>query len=207
MGAGHAEAFADTTFAFRHFALARKPAAFALDPVEAFRQAVAVHHQVILGERRRAKKISAAHRERIEVERVRHLIEQALEGEADIDGAVAAERAAWRRVGQHPLAQIFDVVEIVDRVQHRAGIENGDDAIARVRAAALDAFAFDASDDTVLAHADLELDVGLRPAAMGDEGFFAADHDAYAAAGLAGEERCDQLDIERLGAAAKTAAD
>ena len=74
-------------------------------------------------------------------------------------------------------------------------------------AAALDAFAFDAGDDAVLAHADLELDVGLRPAAMGDEGFLAVDHDAHAAADLAGEQRGDQLDIERLGAAAKTAAD
>ena len=136
-----------------------------------------------------------------------HLVEQALEGEADIDGAVAAERAARRRVGQHPLAEIFDVVEIVDRVQHRAGIEDGHDAVARMGAAALDAFAFDAGDGAVLAHADLELDVGLRPAAMGDEGLLAVDHDAHAAADLAGEERRDQLDIERLGAAAETAAD
>ena len=196
-----------TSFTLRQLAFARVPAALALDPIEAFRQAVAVHHQVVLRERRRAQQIGAAHRERIEAERARHVIEQAFEGEADIDGAVAAERAAWRRVGQHPLAQIFDVVEIVDRVQHRAGIEDGHDAIARVRAAALDAFAFDAGDGTVLAHADLELDVGLRPAAMGDEGLLAVDHDAHAAADLARQQRGDQLDIERLGAAAKTAAD
>ena len=138
---------------------------------------------------------------------MRHLVEQALEGEADIDGAVAAERAARRRVGQHALAEIFHVVEIVDRVQHRAGIEDGDDAVARMGAAALDAFAFDAGDAAVLAHADLELDVGLRPAAMGDEGLLAVDHDAHAAADLAGEQRRDQFDIERLGAAAEAAAD
>ena len=211
MRAGHAKTFTDMAFAYAialgHFAFARVPAALALDPVETFRQAVAVHHQIVLRERRCAKKISAAHRERIEAERVRHLVEQALEGEADIDGAVAAEGAAWRRVGQHALAQIFDVVEIVDRVQHRAGIKDGDNAIARMGAAALDAFAFDAGDLAVLAHADLELDIGLRPAAMGDEGLLAVDHDADAAAGLAGEERCDQFDIERLGAAAETAAD
>ena len=74
-------------------------------------------------------------------------------------------------------------------------------------AAALDAFAFDAGDAAVLAHADLEPDVGLRPAAMGDEGLLAIDHDAHAAAGLAREQRGDQFDIERLGAAAETAAD
>jgi len=74
-------------------------------------------------------------------------------------------------------------------------------------AAALDAFAGDAGDAAVLRHADLELDIGLRPAAMGDEGFLAVDHDAHAAADLARQQRGDQLDIERLGAAAETAAD
>src|ERR1700685_2768909 len=103
MRASHTEAFADTV-ALCELALARVPAALALDPVEAFEQAVAVHHQVVLRECRRAKKICTPHREWIEPERARHLIEQAFEGKADIDGAVAAECAAWRRVGQHPLA-------------------------------------------------------------------------------------------------------
>src|SRR5579862_4729473 len=186
MRAGHAKAFTDMTLtnpvALRHFAFARLPAALALDPIKTFRQAVAVHHQVVLRERRRAEKICTAHGKWIEIERARHLVEQAFEGEADIDGAVAAERAAWRRVGQHPLAQIFDVVEIVDLFQAEDGIRDSHHAIARMGAAALDAFAFDAGDDAVLAHADLELDVGLRPAAMGDEGLLAVDHDAHAAA-------------------------
>ncbi len=76
-----------------------------------------------------------------------------------------------------------------------------------MRAAALDRFAFDAGDAAVLLHADLELDVGLRPAAMGDEGFLAVDDGAHDAAGLAGEQRGDQFDIQRLGAAAEAAAD
>ena len=54
---------------------------------------------------------------------------------------------------------------------------------------------------------DLEPDVGLRPAAMGDEGLLAVDHQPHAALGLAREQRRDQLDIERLGAAAEAAAD
>ena len=59
----------------------------------------------------------------------------------------------------------------------------------------------------VLAHADLEPDVGLGPAAVGDEGLLAVDHDAHAAADLARQQRRDQLDVERLGAAAEAAAD
>ena len=42
---------------------------------------------------------------------------------------------------------------------------------------------------------------------MGDEGLFAGGHQAHAAAGLAREQRRDQLDVERLGAAAEAAAD
>ena len=76
-----------------------------------------------------------------------------------------------------------------------------------MRAAALDAFAFDGGDAAVLAHAELEPDIGFRPAAMGDEGLLAVDHHAHAAAGLARQKRGDQLDIERLGAAAEAAAD
>ena len=145
--AGKAEAFARMAVRpLPQLALARVPAALALDPVDAFGQAVAVHHQVVVGEGRRAQQIGAPHGERIEAELARHLVEQALEGEAHVDGAVAAEGAARRRVGQHALADVLDVVEVVDRVQHRAGIEDRDDAVARVRAAALDAFAFDAGD-------------------------------------------------------------
>ena len=105
--------------------------------------------------------VRAPHRQRIEPELARHLVEQALEGEAHVDRAVAAERAAGRRVGQHALADILDVVQVVDGIEHRAGIEDGDDAVAGVGAAALDAFAFDRGDLAVLAQAELQADVGL----------------------------------------------
>ena len=52
--------------------------------------------------------VGAPHREGIEAELVRHLVDQRLEGEADIDGAVAAEGAAGRRVGENALAEVFD---------------------------------------------------------------------------------------------------
>ena len=59
----------------------------------------------------------------------------------------------------------------------------------------------------VLAQAELEPDIGLRPAAVGDEGLLAVDHHANDAAGLARQQRRDQLDVEALGAGAETAAD
>ncbi len=63
-------------------------------------------------------KIRTPHREGIEPELGRHLVDQALEGEADIDGAVAAEGAAGRRIGEHAAADIFDVMQVVDGVEH-----------------------------------------------------------------------------------------
>ncbi len=76
-----------------------------------------------------------------------------------------------------------------------------------MRAAALVAVAFDRGDAAVLAHADLEPDVGLRPAAMGDEGLLARRHQAHGAVSLARQQRRDQFDVQRLGAAAEAAAD
>src|SRR6185312_159468 len=112
MRAGEAEAFFEravvwcAAVALGHTLL---PAALPLDPIDAFGQAVAVHHQIVVGEgRRRRQKIGTAHRDRIEAELVRHLIEQALEGETHVDRAVAAERAAWWRVGEDALADIAD---------------------------------------------------------------------------------------------------
>jgi hypothetical protein len=211
MRAGHAQTFANSladAIPRRQPTFALLPAALALDPVEAFGQAVAVHHQIVVGERRRGRhQVDAANGKWIETKRVRHVIQQAFEGEANINSAVAAKGAAWRRVGQHALPDIFDIVQIIDRIQHRAGIKDSDDAVARMRTTTLDAFALDSGDAPVLAHPELEPDIGLRPAAMGDERLLAVDHRAHATARLARKQRRDQLDIERLGTAAEAAAD
>ena len=146
------------------------PAARLLDPVDAFRQAVGIHHQVVLGEGRRFQIVPPAHLDRVEAQGFRHLVEQRLEYKARVDRAVAAEGAAGRGVAEHPPADIADILQVVDRVEQRAGIEDRDDAVARMGAAALVVLQFDAGDLAVLGHADLEPQVGLRPAAMGDEG-------------------------------------
>ena len=71
----------------------------------------------------------------------------------------------------------------------------------------MDGFALDGGDFPVLRHADPELDRGLLAPAMGDEGLLPAQHQADRAARLAGEQGGDQLDMQRLGAAAEPAAD
>src|SRR5262249_44934401 len=133
--------------------------------------------------------------------------EEALEGKTNINGAVATEGAAGRRIGEHALADVFHVMKIVDGVEHRPRIEDRHHAIAGVRAAALIALAFDRGYLSILAYAELEADVGLRPAAVGDEGLLAVDHHAHATLGLARQQRSDQLDVEAFGAAAEAAAD
>jgi hypothetical protein len=74
-------------------------------------------------------------------------------------------------------------------------------------AAALNALAFDPGDAPVLAHADFEPDIGFRPAPMGNESLLAIDDEAHAAPGFARQQCCDELHVQRLGAAAEAAAD
>ena len=138
---------------------------------------------------------------------MRHLVEETLEGEADIDRAVATESATGRRVGEHAPADVFDIMQVVNGVEHRSRIEDGHHAIAGMRAATLVAFAFHRRDTSIPAQPELEPDVGFRPAAMGDERLLAVDHHAHASAGALREQSGDQLDVERLGAAAEPAAD
>ncbi len=186
-------------------ALARFPAALLLDPVDALGQAVAVHHQVVVGEGRRVEVVGAPQSKRVEPHFARHLIEQALEGKAHIHRAVTAERPARRRIGEHALAEILHVLEVVDGVQHRARIQDRHHAVARMRAAALDALALDTRDLARLGQPDLHADVGLGPPAMGDEGVLAVDRHAHRAADLAGQQCGDQFDIQRFRAAAEAA--
>src|SRR5262245_50499318 len=108
MRAGHAKPFANSV-SLTELALSLAPAAFALDPAEAFGQAVAVDHQVVVGEGRCLQQIGAPHGKGIQSELGRHLVEQALKSEADVDGAVAAEGAAGRRIGEHAPTDILDV--------------------------------------------------------------------------------------------------
>ena len=96
-------------------------------------------------------------------------VEQAFEGVARVDRAVAAHRAAGRRVGVDAVAVVFHRRDVVEAVQQRAGIEDGDDAVAGVGAAALHHLAVAGGDAAVLAHAELQPNVGLGPAAMGEE--------------------------------------
>ena len=101
---------------------------------------------------------------------------------------------------------ILDRGDVVEGVEQRAGVEGGDDAVAAVGATALGRVALDGRDAPVAAEADLHADVGLGPAAVGDEGLLAAEHDAHRTARRAGQEGRYQLDVEGLGTAAEAAA-
>src|SRR5262249_23534991 len=137
----------------------------------------------------------------------RHVIEKAFEREPNIDCPVPAKSAAGRRIGQNALAQILYIVQVVDGVEHGAGIKNGHDPVTAVRPAALIAFAFDGGDAAILLHADLETYVRFRPAAVGDEGFFSVHDQTNRAAAFTREQSGYQFNVERLRTASEAAAD
>src|SRR6476646_9414468 len=170
--ARHPQAFADAIAACQ-LTSASAPTTFALDPVQTFRQTVRVHHQIVVRKGRRRQEVGTAYDERIEPQLSRHLVEEAFEGKTDVDGSMTAEGTTRRRVGKNATARVLDIVQVIDRVKHRAGIQDRHHAITRVRTATLIAIAFDRSDASILAQADLQADVSLRPPAMRDESLLA----------------------------------
>src|SRR5271165_7449153 len=190
----------------RQLADALAPSACMLDLVETFREAVAVHREIVQGTRRRAQKIGAAHREGIELELARQAIEHAFESMARIHRAMAAHRSAWRQIGVYAIAIILDRRNVVDALQQRAGVEDRDDAVAGVSAAALHHFALAGRDAAVAQHSELQPDVGLRTRAMSEKILLASKPHHHLSVGGAGQKRGDDLEIEHLDARAKTPA-
>ena len=106
-----------------------------------------------------------------------------------------------------PAPPVADVLDVVDRVEERARVEDGDDPVSRVGPAALHALALDAGDAPVAPESDPEPHRLLGATAVGDEGLLAARHEAHRATRPAGEEGADELDVEGLGTAPEAAAD
>ena len=153
------------------------------------------------------QQIGAAHGKRIEPELARHAVEQTFERVPRVDRAVAAHGATGRQIGVDAVAVVFHRRYIVEALQQRAGIENGDDAVTGISAAALHHLAFAGGHAPIFVHAELQPDIGLRTGAVGDEGFLAGELHQHLAGGGAGEQRGDDLEIQRLDAGAETAAD
>jgi hypothetical protein len=144
---------------------------------------------------------------RPEAQLERHLVEQRLEGEAHVHGAVTAHRTARWRVGEHPLAAVAHVLDVVEGVEQGAGVQDRDDPVAAVRAAALHRLAVDGDDASVAVQPELHTHRLRRPAAVGDEVLFARRHQTDPRRRGARQQRADDLDVEGLGAAAEAAAD
>src|SRR6266567_1314342 len=191
----------------RQLAAALLPAGSLLDPVEACGNPVGVDLQVVDGAVRRRDQIGAPYREWIEPKLAGHDVEERLEGVPRVDRAVPAHRAAGRRVGVDAIAAVFHRRHRVERVQQGAGVEDRDQAIAAVRATALDDLTVDRSDFAALLETDLQPDVGLGPTAMGEEALLARELHLHGPAGGACEQCSDHLEVEWLDPVAETAAD
>ena len=117
MRTGHAESLAG-----RQLADTLAPTARPLDLVKAFRQPVAVDHQVVHGAGRRLQKIGATHGEWVEPELARHAVEQTFEGMTRVDRPVPAHGAARRQIGVDAITIVLDRRNVVEALQQRAGI-------------------------------------------------------------------------------------
>ena len=156
---------------------------------------------------RHRQQIRAAHRERVDAEFVRHLVEQRFERVPGIDRPVTAHRAVGRRVAVDAQAMILAGGYAIERVQQRAGIEDRHQTVAGVGAAALDDCAVDGGDFAVLGQPDLHPYVGLGPAAVREKGLLAREFELHHPTRRAREQRGDHLEVQRFGPMAKAAAD
>src|SRR5690606_16970715 len=111
-----------------------------------------------------------------------------------------------RRVGVDAIAVELDRGNVVDAAQQRARVENGDDAVAAVGAAALYHFHFAGGEAPVARHSELEADVALRAPAVRQEVLLPAEAQAHRAARRAREQTADDLEVQHLDARAEAPA-
>ena len=130
--------------------------------LDALGQAVALHAQAVHRDAGRLEQIVLANLGGIHADLGGQFVELRFEGKADVDRAVAAHGAADRLVGQHAIAVVLNVGNVVERAQQRAGVKNGDDAVGAVGAAILDDAGFDGGDAAVVLDSGLQIDDGAR---------------------------------------------
>jgi hypothetical protein len=118
-----------------------------------------------------------------------------------------AHGAAGRRIGIDAITVVLHGRNVVQAVDQRTGVKNGDDAVAAIGAAALHHLAFAGGDTTIPGHADLHARVAFRATAMGEDGFLARELHAHGAAGCTRKEGNDDLEVECLDAGTEAAAD
>ena len=188
--------------------------AFALLPSGAFnhllnrfRQAIALHAQAVDGDTGWLEQIAAPNLGRINAQLGANLIELRLEGKAHIDRAVPAHGSACRLVGQHAIAVVLNVGNVVQGAQQRARIKNSDDAIRTVRATVLHHAGFDCGDAAVVLHGGLEINNRARTAAVGPEDLLARVGDLHRSAGSPCRDRSDDFQRDHFALAAKSATD
>ena len=194
------------TLASRQLAPFFLPATGLLDPVQALWQAVAHPFQAVGGFERIVQQVGAPHRDGIQSQGLRHTVQQSLEGKADIDGTVTPHGPAAGIVGEYPPAFILDVGNIVKGMQQRAGIEDGDGAIAAIRATTLQYLRLHSGDAAVAFHPHPDGDIGLGAPFVGEKRLLAAQLHTHPLASGPGQQRRYHLEVQGLCARPEAAA-
>ena len=137
------------SLARRQPSLAFSPSGRLLHYIQAFRQSVGIDPKIIGNMSGLGNEIGSPDSKWIQAKALRHLVKRILEGMTDVDGSVAAKGAARRCVGEDPLTVITDILQVVDRKQHGAGIEDSDNSVSRMTTAPLHGSAIDGCDPPV----------------------------------------------------------
>ena len=105
--------------------------------LDALRQSVTLHTQAVHRDARRLQQIALPYLRWIHRNLRSEFIQLRFEGEAHVNGAVAAHGSARRLVGQHAVTVVLNVRNVIERAEQRSGIKNRDHAVRAVGAAIL----------------------------------------------------------------------
>src|SRR5581483_6565759 len=187
-------------------AFAVTPAGAVNDLVDALRQTVALHAQAVHRDAGRLEQIAAADFGGIKAELLRKLVQLRLESEADIHRSVTAHGATDGLVGQHTIAVVLNVRNVVERAQQRPGVKDRDNSVGAVGATILYHARLHCGDVAVFIRARLEVNDGARTSAMRPEDFFARVSNFYRSFGFASGYRGDDLERDNFAFSTEAAA-
>ena len=103
--------------AFRELASALAPAGALDDFIYAFGKTIALHAESVDGDTRRLEQVTTANFWGIEIYLCGKFIKLRFEGEANVDGAVPTHGAARGLVGEHAVAVVLNVRDIVESAE------------------------------------------------------------------------------------------
>src|SRR5258706_3585776 len=191
----------------RKLAFAFAPARCSQHLLNTFRVAVAGHAKPVDGDAWCRKLVAKTQFRGVNLQVDGQHVQHGFECEAYVHRAVAAHCSARWLIGEHTIAVVAHVANVVERTEQLAGIEHRHRAISAERSAVLYNMHLYGLNLTVTAGADFKGNQLHRAPAMPEKHLFPTVSDPHRNAGLGREHRRDHFQRTNLALGAETSAE